>query len=157
MDELQMEKALWEDLQKILDLQYLAYQSEARLLNNYNIPPLKQTLAEMQQEYKQGLILKLITQDGEIIGSVRAHEQAGSVYVGKLMVRLEYQRQGWGSRLLLAVEKTIPASRYELFTSSKSTQNLYLYQKAGYKIFDEKQIDAALTLIYLEKQSYRCF
>ena len=39
-----IEKAEREDLQEILDLQYLAYQSEARLLNNMDIPPLKQTL-----------------------------------------------------------------------------------------------------------------
>ncbi|WP_177564125.1 GNAT family N-acetyltransferase [Phascolarctobacterium sp.] len=152
MEKLQIATAVWEDLPQILALQYSAYQSEALLLNNYDIPPLKQTLPELQQEYEQGLILKLTDRDGKIIGSVRAYEKTGSVYVGKLMVLPECQRQGWGSRLLLAVEKTIPASRYELFTSSKSAQNLYLYQKAGYKIFDEKQIDAALTLIYLEKQ-----
>lgn len=152
MEKLQIATAVWEDLPQILALQYSAYQSEALLLNNYDIPPLKQTLPELQQEYEQGLILKLTDRDGKIIGSVRAYEKTGSVYVGKLMVLPECQRQGWGSRLLLAVEKTIPASRYELFTSSKSAQNLYLYQKAGYKIFDEKQIDGALTLIYLEKQ-----
>lgn len=39
------------DLQKILDLQYLAYQSEARLFDNQDIPPLKQTLADVVMLY----------------------------------------------------------------------------------------------------------
>ena len=32
------------DLPDILDLQYLAYQSEAKLLNNFSIPPLQEKL-----------------------------------------------------------------------------------------------------------------
>lgn len=42
-------RAVKEDLQEILDLQYLAYQSEAKLLNNYNIPPLNQALEELTE------------------------------------------------------------------------------------------------------------
>jgi len=38
------------DLQKILDLQYIAYQSEARLFKNQDIPPLKQTLADVEKK-----------------------------------------------------------------------------------------------------------
>lgn len=101
MEKLQIATAVWEDLPQILALQYSAYQSEALLLNNYDIPPLKQTLPELQQEYEQGLILKLTDRDGKIIGSVRAYEKTGSVYVGKLMVLPECQRQGWGSRLTI--------------------------------------------------------
>lgn len=37
-------KADREDLDEILRLQYLAYQSEAALLGNMDIPPLKQTI-----------------------------------------------------------------------------------------------------------------
>ncbi|WP_295084445.1 hypothetical protein [Ruminococcus sp.] len=37
-------KAQKDDLQEILQLQYLAYQSEADLFGSRDIPPLKQTL-----------------------------------------------------------------------------------------------------------------
>ena len=40
-------KAEYKDLEKILELQYLAYQSEAELFGNRDIPPLKQTLSEV--------------------------------------------------------------------------------------------------------------
>lgn len=39
-------KAEYKDLQDILNLQYLAYQSEAKLFGSKDIPPLKQTLDE---------------------------------------------------------------------------------------------------------------
>jgi hypothetical protein len=45
-------KADKSDLKQILDLQYLAYQSEARLINDFTIPPLKQTSEEIEQEYQ---------------------------------------------------------------------------------------------------------
>ena len=79
-------KAKYKDLQEILNLQYLAYQSEAELFGSKDIPPLKQTLNEVIEEFNNGIILKLTDENGSIIGSVRATEKNGTVYIGKLMV-----------------------------------------------------------------------
>lgn len=43
-----MAVAVSEDAAAILALQKLAYQSEARLYDDYSLPPLTQTLPEMQ-------------------------------------------------------------------------------------------------------------
>lgn len=48
-----IKKATENDLQEILDLQYMAYQSEAKLFNDPDIPPLKQTLPEVYSEYEK--------------------------------------------------------------------------------------------------------
>ena len=53
-------KAEYNDLQEILNLQYLAYQSEAELFGSRDIPPLKQTLDEVIDEYNNGIILKMV-------------------------------------------------------------------------------------------------
>ena len=45
-------KAEFKDLQEILQLQYLAYQTEAALFGNKEIPPLKQTLDEAESFLK---------------------------------------------------------------------------------------------------------
>ena len=52
-------KAEKNDLEEILKLQYLAYQSEAALFGNKDIPPLKQTLEEVISEYEAGIVLKM--------------------------------------------------------------------------------------------------
>ena len=44
------------DLEAILELQRLAYQGEARLLNDFSIPPLMQTLEEMKEEFRSGIL-----------------------------------------------------------------------------------------------------
>lgn len=73
-------------MEKILELQYLAYQSEAKLFNDPDIPPLKQNLNDVTDEFDKGLILKVVDENEEIIESVRAYFENGNVYVGKLMV-----------------------------------------------------------------------
>lgn len=55
------------DLETILKLQYLAYQSEAELFGTKDIPPLKQTLDEVIEEFNKGTILKMIDDNDEII------------------------------------------------------------------------------------------
>lgn len=146
-----IEKAEREDLQDILALQYLAYQSEARLFNNMDIPPLKQTLEEVFDEYKKGIILKALDEKGKIIGSVRGYLEDGTVYIGKLMVHPQDQGKGIGTKLLLSIEKEFPGYRYELFTSTKSKRNIKLYEKLGYKVFSEKNISEELRFVYLQK------
>lgn len=148
-----IKKAEKKDLHKILDLQYLAYQSEARLFNNPNIPLLSQTLAEVESEYEKGIVLKAVDENNVIIGSVRAFSDKGTVYIGKLMVHPQKQGQGIGTQLLLAIENEFPKQKYELFTSSKSIKNMELYEKLGYKIFKEKQIDDELKFVYFEKSA----
>ena len=145
-----IEKAGRQELGEILALQYRAYESEARLLNNWNIPPLKQTLGEVEAEWDRGVILKAV-EEGKLLGSVRAWEENGTVYVGKLMVEPEYQGRGIGTKLLLAVEDVFPGRRYERFTSTQSARNIALYQRCGYRIFTEKQVNDQLRFVYLEK------
>lgn len=147
-----IKKAQKEDLEEILKLQYLAYQGEAKLFGNMDIPPLKQTIEEVYDEFLKGAILKAVDDGGGIIGSVRAYEDGGTVYIGKLMVHPSKQGQGIGTQLLLEMEKQYPDQRYELFTSTKSEKNIALYQKLGYNIFDEKQVMEELRFVYMEKR-----
>ena len=143
-------KAEQNDLQEILQLQYLAYQSESELFGNKDIPPLKQTLSEVIDEFNNGIILKMVF-DNRIIGSVRAKEENGTIYIGKLMVHPDYRCRGYGSKLLSEIERCFPKKRYELFTSTRSVDNIRLYQKMGYTIFNRKAINDQLVFVYMEK------
>ena len=146
-----IKKAEKADLSEILNLQYLAYQIEARLFDNEDIPPLRQTLADVEKEYQRGIFLKTLDEDKNIIGSVRAFCENETVYIGKLMVHPSKQEQGIGTQLLLEMEKQYPNQRYELFTSTRSQKNIALYEKLGYKIFEEKQVTEELSFVYMEK------
>ena len=151
MNNYRIEKAEYNDLAEILKLQYLAYQSEAALFGTQDIPPLRQTLEEVVDEFNAGIILKLVT-DNRIIGSVRAKEQGGTAYIGKLMVHPEHRCKGYGSVLLSEIEKCFPDKRYELFTSTRSKDNIRLYEKNGYTAFTSKKINDELEFVFMEKR-----
>lgn len=140
------------DLPEILQLQYLAYQSEADLFGSRDIPPLKQTLDEIIEEWNSGVILKMTDDTNAIIGSVRAIERDGTVYIGKLMVHPDHQHKGYGTMLLSEMENRFPDKRYELFTSTRSVDNIRLYQKLGYTTFAQKAVNDELEFVYMEKK-----
>lgn len=144
-------KAIRSDLPSILKLQYNAYQSEAQIYQEI-IPPLKQTLSELEEEHNKGIILKVSNND-EIVGSVRALIQDGVCIIGKLIVKPEFQNQGIGKRLMKEIEETYSqVKRKELFTGHKSTKNIELYKRLGYEKYKEVEVNEKLKLIYMYKE-----
>lgn len=132
-------------------MQYLTYWSGAKLFGNRDIPLLKQTIEEVYDEFQKGAILEAMDDGGGIIDSVRAYQEKGTVYIGKLMVRHKMQKKWIGTKLLLAIENEYPNQRYELFTSTKSVSNIRLYKKLGYKILKEDVVFQELQFVYLQK------
>ena len=140
-----------DDAAAILDLQKLAYQSEARLYDDWSIPPLTQTLEDLHAEFSRAKFLKA-TVDDAIVGSVRATENEGICSIGRLIVHPDYQGRGIGTRLMQAIEAMFPEVRkFELFTGSKSEGNIRLYTRLGYSISRTQQLSAKVLLVFMEK------
>lgn len=142
-----------EDLEFILALQKIAYLSEAALINDYSIPPLKQTLTQIRDEFSHTLFLKVGIHD-RIIGSVRAEEYEKTCYIKKLIVHPDFQNLGIGSMLMSRIEQNFSrVNRFELFTGSESKKNCAFYSRRGYRPFKEESVTEKLTLVYFEKQN----
>ena len=149
-----IEQARPEDAAAILALQKLAYLSEAEIYGDFTIPPLVQTLDETTAEFAVRIILKA-TDNGEIIGSVRAHIEHVTCHIGKLIVHPERQNRGFGTRLLAAIEERFrPAERFELFTGHRSRRNLHLYHRCGYHDFRREMVSPALEIVFLVKETH---
>ncbi len=144
-------RATEEDLNTILELQKLAYKSEAKIYYDYTITPLLQTLEEVENQFRDHVFLKAVLDD-RIIGSVRATEKDGTCHIGRLIVHPERQNKGIGKSLMNEIEKIFSsAGRYELFTGSLSYKNISFYKKLGYKIFKFEKTSDIFELVYLEK------
>jgi len=149
---MEIERATVLDAEEILALQKLAYRSEAEIYNDFNIPPLVQTLESIEKDFENQVFLKFLI-DGRIIGSVRAYAKGDTCYIGRLIVHPEFQNRGIGTKLMSEIEKIFNhCKRFELFTGDKSERNLYLYQKLGYQAYKKANITNQTTIIYLEKK-----
>jgi ribosomal protein S18 acetylase RimI-like enzyme len=140
-----------EDLGKILEIQKLAFRSQAEIYSDYSIPPLIQTLEEIEQDFLFQTYLKAAI-NKKIIGSVRGYEDHNTCYIGRLIVHPAFQNQGYGTKLMAKIESIFKnVERYEVFTGYKDEKNLYLYQKLGYKKFKIEKVHVNLFFEYLEK------
>jgi GNAT superfamily N-acetyltransferase len=147
-----IERAPLDDAPAILELQKLAYQSEARLYDDWTLPPLTQTLENLREEFAVSVTLKA-TEAGRLVGSVRAREAEDVCQVGRLIVHPELQGFGVGTMLMRHIEAEFPRARtFELFTGSRSEGNLRLYERLGYVRNREKVLSPAVTLVFLEKR-----
>lgn len=146
-----IERARPEDAEEILALQTLAYQNEARLYNDYTIPPLTQTLDEIRAEFVDYIFLKAVLET-RIIGSVKAKCLESTCNIGRLIAHPDYQGQGIGTALMQEIEKHCTnAERLELFTGHKSEGNIRLYQRLGYTIFKTERVTETLFLVFMQK------
>lgn len=146
-----IEKAGYEDLELLIRTQRLSYQSQAEMLNDFTIDPLMETLEDLQAAFRHQVILKAVGQDGALIGAIRGRPDGDTCHVGRLFVHPDYRGRGVASRLLAEIEKVCLKPRYELFTSSKSINNIRLYEKAGYVRYKEVDIHTHYNLVYMEK------
>jgi N-acetylglutamate synthase-like GNAT family acetyltransferase len=144
-------KAKVKDAEEILMLQQLAYQSEAELYKDWQLPALTQSLKSLQNEFSNSIILKAVI-NTKIIGSIRAVAENDCYKIGRLIVHPDYQKQGIGSALLTKIESLNTSSKiFELFTGSKSLGNIRFYKKLGYKITRTKVLSDTVELVFMEK------
>ncbi|HWQ96011.1 MAG TPA: GNAT family N-acetyltransferase [Candidatus Methylomirabilis sp.] len=146
-----IEQAKVSDAEEILSLQKLSYKSEAEIYNDFNIPPLTQTLEEMKRDFGDQIFLKAVI-EGKIIGSVRAIAKEDSCDIRRLIVHPDFQNRGIGTKLINEIEGVFNTSRrFELFTGHKSEKNIHIYQKLGYKTFKTEKITDNIIFMYMEK------
>lgn len=138
--------------EEILVLQKKEYLSEAKINNDYTIPPLVQTIDELVEEFKECQFL-IALEDDKIIGSVKGKQIGDTCHIGRLIVDSEYQNRGIGSRLMKMIEKKFEGvSKFELFTGNKSSKNIYLYKKLGYEVYKEEQLNENTGLVFMVKR-----
>lgn len=148
---MRIEKATISDAEEILALQKRAFKQEAELYGDFSIEPLTMTLDETKQEFKEAIVLKM-TEDGKIIGSIRANIKDGTCLVRKLMVEPGFQNRGYGSALMKAIESECKGCvKFMLFTGYKSMNNQHLYEKFGYKIVETKMLNDRVGVVRMVK------
>jgi tRNA (guanine37-N1)-methyltransferase len=146
-------EAVTGDAGEMWTVQQAAFLSEGRLNGSYDLPPLTQTLAELEASLSQGLVL-VARRKGRLIGSVRADVSSnGFWFIGRLMVAPDLQRQGIGRQLMDAIEARTPpqALGCQLCTGGLSVRNLAFYRRRGYVEVQRSTDPAGVAVVVMER------
>ncbi len=152
MSEIAIRAGSIDEAGEILTLQRAAYLTEAQIYGTTALPPLTQTLEELEAELAD--VLCYVAVDGSrIIGAVRLAVRGSVGEIARLVVAPDWQGQGVGTRLVSWVEEFAPAevARFELFTGHRSMGNLALYNRLGYSAFRRQRSNDSITLVFLAK------
>ncbi|HEY5820737.1 MAG TPA: tRNA (guanosine(37)-N1)-methyltransferase TrmD [Propionibacteriaceae bacterium] len=141
------------DAGELLTLQRAAYVPEARLNQSTEIPPLLETLTEVDDAVAGELVL-VARLDGRLVGSVRGRvESDGAWYVGRLVVAPDRQGRGLGRRLLSEIVSWAPTSAEvcRLWTGAASAANISFYRRQGFVPVRQAVDPAGVPIVVLEK------
>ena len=123
---------------ELLVLQRCCWLQEALLNNTLEIPALHESLEDVREWTKTWRVWT-VRQGPRLIGAVRGKIDGEDWEVGRLMVAPDLAGRGLGRFLLAHVEHQAPAElrRFTLFTGAKSTRNISMYERAGYRLVDQ--------------------
>jgi GNAT superfamily N-acetyltransferase len=118
------------DAGEVLTLQRAAFVSEAQIYGSPDMPPLTQTLRELEAELRSssGLTARI---NGRLVGAIRYVEDGHLLLIGRIAIAPD--GEGLGRALLEAAEQASSAHVAELFTGSLSEANIRLYESCGYR------------------------
>jgi len=120
---------------EILEIQKLAFQSEAEIHKNYGISPLVQTIESIEDDFST-YHFYIAVLENKIIGSVKVRLIENiHLWIGRLVVHPDYQGRGIGKKIMVYVEnKYRNVEVFLLYTAEKSIRNVTFYKSLGYEI-----------------------
>jgi GNAT superfamily N-acetyltransferase len=142
------------DAGEVLTLQRAAFVQEALIYGSPEMPPLTQTLEEVESELAENLGCAAL--DGSrMVGVVRARLDGELLLIGRIAIAPDRAGEGIGTMLLAAVEergRAAGAAEAELFTGSLSEANLRLYEREGYSETQRVPGDDGTGQVFLRKR-----
>ena len=140
-----------DDAGEVLTIQRAAFVSEALIYGSVDMPPLTQTLEELQAELREsdGWVARV---GGRLVGAIRSREADGLLLIGRIAIAPDMQGSGIGQALLEAAESHSQAAFAELFTGSLSEANIRLYERCGYVETERVDQGDGVQEVYLRKR-----
>jgi ribosomal protein S18 acetylase RimI-like enzyme len=129
---------------RLLELQREAYRVEAGLIGSDKLPPLRETLAELQACGETFLVASL---DGELVGAVSWKLDGETLDLHRLVVDPRHFRRGIGRALVRAALAANPTARRAVVqTGAENEPARALYLGEGFTLVDEIEPVAGLRV-----------
>ena len=140
------------DVPELAVLMRACWVQEALANDTLDIPALHESLEEVRAslDTTQTWVARSGSRLVGVVRTVRGGPDDDDWFIGRLCVAPDLQGRGLGRRLLEHAESTAPDGirTFTLNTGARSTDNLRMYRKAGYRLVDAPApIPGAVTLV----------
>ena len=148
---MKIELATLQDVPELQELQHKAFGPQCIELGWEDAPPMTESLEHAYEDFAQCTTLKVLDDEGRIIGSIRGNVTDGSLYMGRLMVLPEYRQQGIGKQLFREIQSRLPHNRAWLCTCKQVQAPYEFYLREGFRPYKDEIVGPGLTWVYMEK------
>ena len=148
---MKIEIATIDDVPELMELHDKAFFAIAAEVDWLDAPGLKESLEQAREDFSRYTTIKILSDEGKIVGSVRGRVEDGSLYIGRLMVQPECQGRGYGKILFREIQKMIPHNRVWLFTCGEVQRVVSFYEREGFCTFNTERFENGHTWISMEK------
>lgn len=136
--------------EKVWTIQIPAYEAEAELIKFWDLPPLRETAASLQQcgeTFYGGFI------NGQLAGAVSFKTTVAKLHIHRLMVHPHFFRQGVARSLLHHVEQ-LAAGKKDILVSTGTDNSpaVQLYKHCGFKEIEKIITTEGLSLTFFTKE-----
>ena len=131
-------------------LQEAAYAVESALIDYPDLPPLNESVADIQQSSDVFLVCQ---KDSRLVGALSYEQVEDVLDITRLVIHPDYFRQGIAGQLLRQVEQlAVGIVEITVSTAIKNKPAIALYKKYGYEQKDMTTLPDGLVLVHLRKQ-----
>lgn len=133
---------------QILAVQQAAYLQESILIDYPNLPPLLDTLTDIQGSSETFIFYQV---NEKVVAVLSYSVEDKTLTIARLVVHPEFSRRGIGQALLEEVLKHPIVKHFVVGTAQKNIPAIKLYEKHGFTITQQQTLPDGLVLVRLEK------
>ncbi|WP_404451001.1 GNAT family N-acetyltransferase [Virgibacillus necropolis] len=137
------------EVQNILNVQLLAYQVEANLIEFDGIPQLNDTVDSIMGSNETFIGYKY---ERELAGFISYEALEDELDICRLVVHPNYFRKGIASKLLnYVMSENSEVNRFTVSTGSKNIPAISLYERFGFTPYQKVEVATGIYITLLEK------
>lgn len=148
-------RAKIDDLEKILELQRIAFQDLLIKYRDYETSPATETKENIENKLRQKFTyFYYIFLNDTIVGAVRVVDKkdGSRKRVAPIFILKEYRNKGIAQKVFSEIERIHGEYNWKLDTIFQEKGNCYLYEKLGYKrIGNLEKINDKMDIVYYIK------
>lgn len=154
--DIRLEKATKTDAEAIFDIQVKAFKPLLEKYKDYDTNPANETIERVltRINHPNGGFYKILFDD-VLVGAICVFwREETQFWISPMFILPEYQGKGIAQKALRLLEELFPqATTWELRTILEEKRNCYLYEKMGYKQFEnwKQSLNEKATLVHYKK------